>query len=179
MQSRNKILWVTRAAVFIAFLVVMQAVTVPLGQIVTGSVVNFTLILSVMLGGLWTGVAVAALSPLFAFLVGVGPAMAPVLPFMVLGNLSLVLVWHLIAGRTKANRLLPRGVLALAAAAVTKCLVLYLGIVKLALPFVLNLPEKQAAVLSASFSLPQLATAAIGGALALAVLPALRKVIKK
>lgn len=178
-KNKSKIIWMTRTAVLLALLVALQALTKPLGQYVTGSVVNLILILSVMLGGLWCGATVALLSPLFAFLVGIGPAFPPILPFVMLGNLALVLAWHFIAGRASAGKLLARGVCALVAGAVFKFLVLYFGIVQLAVPLILTLPQKQAAVLSASFSFPQLVTAAVGGAVALLVLPVLRKALQK
>ena len=43
---------------------------------------------------------------------------------------------------------------------------------------VLTLNEKQTAMLSASFSFPQLITAAIGGALALLLVPPLRRALR-
>ena len=65
------------------------------------------------------------------------------------------------------------------AAAITKFMVLYLGIVKLAVPFLLGLPEKQAAVISGMFSFPQLITALIGGAIATMIVPILQRYLKK
>jgi len=61
--------------------------------------------------------------------------------------------------------------------AVIKPLVLYLGIVRLAIPIFLNVSEQQAAVLSTTFSLPQVVTAAIGGLVAANILPLLKKVV--
>ena len=55
---------------------------------------------------------------------------------------------------------------------------LYLVIVKWLVPMVLTLNEKQTAMLSASFSFPQLITAAIGGALALLLVPPLRRALR-
>lgn len=179
MDNKARILWITRTAVFVALLVGLQALTKPLGQYVTGSVVNLVLIMSVMLGGLWSGVTVAVLSPLFAFLLGIGPAMFPLTPFIMLGNLALVLVWHFVAGNAPDDKLLSRGIVALVGGAVVKFAVLYLGIVMVAVPFILKLPAPQAAAISAAFSFPQLITAGIGGAVALVILPVLRKAVKK
>ena len=178
MSNREKILWITRKAVFIAVLVVLQAVTKPLGQYVTGSLVNLVLVLSVMLGGLWCGATVALLSPVFALLVGIGPAFPPLLPFIMLGNLTLVLVWHLLAGKAEAKTLVTRSLVATAVAALAKFTVLYLGIVQLAIPYILQLEPQQVIVLSASFSFPQLITALFGGLVASAVLPTLRKALR-
>ena len=64
-------------------------------------------------------------------------------------------------------------------AAVGKFLVLYIGIVRIAVPMLLGLPEKQAAVMSNMFSIPQLFTAIAGGALAVIILPILQKAINR
>lgn len=92
--------------------------------IVTGSIVNLLLIVSVMTCSLASGLTVAAVSPVMA-----------------------------------------------------KFLVLYIGIVQIAVPIFLGLPEPQAAVISNMFSIPQLITALIGGALALFMFPRLKKAI--
>jgi hypothetical protein len=57
--------------------------------------------------------------------------------------------------------------------------VLYVGIVRIAVPVLLGLPERQAAVISGMFSLVQLITALIGGALAAVILPVLQKAVGK
>lgn len=52
-MSKEKTLWITRTAVFIALLVVLQATTAALGStIITGAVVNMLLIVSVMTCGM-------------------------------------------------------------------------------------------------------------------------------
>lgn len=176
MTNRERGRWITQTAVFLALLVVAQWATAPLGNpLVTGSLVNLMLILSVMTGGLPSGVVVAVLSPVLAKLLGIGPLWS-LIPFIVAGNLVLVVVWHVVG-----NLRLRVGVaygLALVSAAVAKFLVLYLGIVQLAVPLLLQLPEKQAAVVSATFSVSQLFTALAGGALALLVLPVLKKALR-
>ena len=53
-------------------LVVLQSVTKPAGQLVTGSCVNLVLAVAAVIGGLWCGVTVAAVSPFFAYLLGIG-----------------------------------------------------------------------------------------------------------
>ena len=68
--------------------------------------------------------------------------------------------------------------IALAAAATAKFLALYLGIVQIAVPFLLRLPAPQAAVISNMFSIPQLLTALLGGGIALLVLTPLKKAIQ-
>ena len=178
MSNKQKIFWITRTAVFVALLVVLQTVTKSMGQYVTGSLVNLVLIASTLLGGMLCGITVALLSPIFAFLLGIGPAMFPIVPAIMLGNLSIVLLWHLFAGRTQETKKTLRYVAALIVGAVTKFLVLYLSIVRLVVPIILKMPEPQATAISASFSLPQLITALIGGILALLIVPVLKKAIK-
>ncbi len=175
---QTKVLWITRTAVFIALLIGVQAVTAGMSQLVTGSLVNFVLIASTVLGGLWCGGVVAVLSPLFAFLLGVAAALPPVLPFIMLGNLVFVLIWGLVLSKTKGLQSHLAFVLSAILAAGVKYLVLFVGFVQVALPL-LGLPEKQQAALSLSFSLPQLFTALLGGALAIIVLPTIRNALSK
>ena len=179
------VLWITKTAMLVALLVVAQAATAALGNtLVTGSVVNMILIISVMTCGWKSGVTVAAISPICAKLFGIGPLWS-ILPFLMLGNTAIVLTWHFVG-----NRLIPfplrimqrKGVsyiLALISGAVVKSAVLYLGIVQLAIPFLLDLPEKQAATISGMFSISQLITAIIGGAIAAAILPLLTRAIRR
>jgi len=171
----KKILWITRTGLFVALLIALQAVTAPLGnQFVTGSVVNFLLIVSVMTCGFPTGATVAALSPLVAALFGVGitSKFPQLIPFVALGNFVLILLWFLIGNRKLINKYASQ-VLALITGAVGKFLVLYVGVVHIAARF-LTFPPL---VLNA-MSLIQLIVAAIGGAVAIAVLPVLKKAIK-
>jgi len=106
-------------------------------------------------------------------MIGIGPVWA-VVPFIMLGNAAYVCVWRLIGGLNFSNAHVVR-IIALAGAAITKFLVLYISLVKIALPYFLNLNEQQTARMIALFSLPQLITASIGGAVAVVVLPVIEK----
>ena len=174
-KNKKTIRWITRTAIFIALLVVVQAATAALGnQFVTGSAVNLILIVSVMTCGLSSGAAVAVVSPVLAKLFGIGP-LWQIVPMIMVGNLVLVLVWRLLGARDPRKVWYP---VALAAAAGCKFGVLWLGVTKWIVPIVLGLPEQKAAVVSAAFSWPQLVTALIGGVLAVLVLPVVKKAIK-
>ena len=176
LNIKRKILWITRTAVFVALLVVLQAATAPFGNtFVTGSIVNLLLIVSVMTSGIASGLSVAAVSPIIAKLLGIGPLWS-IIPFIVVGNITLVLLWRFIGNRNMKRKHVAH-IIALICAAVSKFLVLFVGIVKIAIPIFLNLPEQQAAVISTMFSIPQLITALIGGTLAVALLPSLKKAI--
>ena len=172
----SRTLWITTTAVFIALLIVAQALGAVFGQLVVGSLVNLILIITVSTGGLPSGLVVALMSPVFAKLIGIGPFWT-IIPFVMAGNAALVLVWRC-AGALRFTHVFFVRVITLILAAASKFLVLYLGVVKITVPFLLNLPEQQAALISGMFSFPQLLTASIGGALAVAILPLMEKVVR-
>jgi len=176
MFKHEKVLWITRTAFLIGLTVVSQAMTLQLGnQIITGSIVNLMLIIAVMTCGLTTGLTVSVFTPVLPTLLGFGP-MWPVVPFIAAGNMALVTVWHFIGNRNIVNAYISYGIAA-AAAAAAKFTVLYLGIVQIAVPYILGLPAGNA--LSVMFSYPQLITAGLGGACAAVLLPLLLKAVKQ
>jgi len=193
-DKAGKTAWITRTAIMIALLVVLQAATAPLAsQLITGAAVNMALIVAVMTSGPGTGFAVAAVSPVAAKFFGVGPFWS-LIPFIAAGNAALVLLWHLICtkshidklvGKSLKNSLLAKArvnilvnyIMATMAGAAAKFTVLYAGVVRIAVPYMLRLPAGQAAAISAAFSVNALLTALAGGALASAVLPALNKAL--
>lgn len=162
-------LWITATAVFVALLIGVQTVTAPLGQLVTGSLVNLVLIVCVTTCGFTSGLTVAILSPVFAKCLGIGPFW-PLIPFIIIGNIVLISLWHTLSRQKFAAPPIMR-IITLIAAAAGKFAALYLGIVCFAVPFLLGLPEKQAAMISGMFSAAQLLTALTGGVLALLILP--------
>ena len=183
MNLRSSVLWITRTAVMTALLVTVQFLTASLGtQYVTGSAVNLLLAVSALIFGPTTGFTVAVISPLCAFLVGVGPAFPPLIPFISLGNFIFILVWFFLGlpGKGNLSRTVKRSVYVITpiAAAVAKSLALYAGVVLLAVPYILELNEKQSEMFSLMFSYPQLVTALIGGSLAAAAAPTLKKALK-
>ncbi|MFD1671301.1 ECF transporter S component [Agrilactobacillus yilanensis] len=166
--------WVAKTALFLAILIVFQAVTAPLGMtLVTGSLVNLTLIITVMLGGLSSGVTVAILSPVLASILGIGPKVLPLLPCIMIGNVVLVLIWHYLTAKLNLPQLATY-ILATIVAAGLKFIVLYLLIVKLLVQNILAVAPPQSTILTAMFSAPQLITALIGGIIATVLLPILR-----
>jgi hypothetical protein len=176
MKNKPHILWIARTAVFISLLIVLQAVTAMFGNtLITGTIVNLILIVSVMTAGLSTGLSVAAISPFMAKFLGIGPFWS-LIPFIALGNMALVFLWHYI-GNSKTERRYIAYVVALIAAAAVKFIVLYIGIVHIAIPVLLDLPEPQAAVISGIFSFNQLITASAGGVFAIAIVPTVQKAI--
>ena len=127
-----------------------------MGQVVTGSCVNAVLAISVLLVGMSSGITIALISPVCAYLFGIAPNFVTVLPIMI-GNVCFVVLLRLIAGKTqkpiwrqpvalvaaagvkfgvlyllagKGNRLTWRQPVALVTAAGVKFLVLYILVVK-------------------------------------------------
>lgn len=172
----RRVLYITETAVMTALLIVVQAVTKPAGQYVTGTCVNAVLAVSVLVVGLWSGVTVALLSPFFAFLLGIGPQLFPIAPSIAAGNLVFVLLLCLLAG----GKDLPiwRKAAAWIVAAAAKFAVLYVLVVKI-LCAALTLPEAQTAMFTVMFSYPQLVTALAGGGIALLLAPLLRRALKR
>ena len=160
----------TRTALLTAMLVAVQFVTRSLGQFVTGSCVNLILFVAAELCGGWGAAVVALLSPFCAFLLGIGTPILRLVPAIALGNLTVVLLARWLREQNPY--------LAVVIAAVCKFLLLYGLIVKLLLPS-LGLPEAKAAVLSASFSWPQLVTALLGGTLSVPVRRVLKRTLAK
>ena len=176
---------ITETAVMLALLIALQALTKPMGQLVTGSCVNAVLAITALLVGLGSGIAVALISPLCAFLLRIAPNFVTVLPIMA-GNVCFVVLLRLIYGKA-----LWRQPVALVAAAGVKFGVLYLLVVKVICGFasgallgkkigsVVVLAPPMLKKLPAMFTWPQLFTALIGGAVALLIVPVLKKALKR
>lgn len=164
-----------RTAVLIALLVAVQYVTKSFGQFVTGSCVNFILAVCALSCGIWSGAAVALISPFCAFLLGIGPAFIQLVPAVAAGNIVYVVLMALLCNKIKGS---VGPFVSVAIAALAKFATLYTLIVKLLLP-TLGLPEAKVAVMSATFSWPQLVTALIGGVLCALVWPVLKKALEK
>ena len=100
-MSKN-IRWITETAVMLALLVCLQALTKPMGQLVTGSCVNAILAVSALVGGLSSGLVVALCSPVLAFLLGIAPQILTV-PAIMAGNSVFVILLSVLADKTGKN----------------------------------------------------------------------------
>lgn len=180
---KEKIRWITETAVMLALLVTLQAVTKPLGQLVTGSFVNAVLTVTVLVAGLCSGITVAVISPVLAYLLGIAPQILTV-PAIMVGNTVLVTVLYVVAG--KDSKKVARQIAAWLCAAAAKFATLYAIVVWLICGvFAANLQATGALkapmlkAFPATFSWPQLVTALIGGGVALLLVPVLRKALHK
>ncbi len=179
----KKLRFITETAILLALLVSLQALTKGFGQLVTGTCVNAILAVSVLVGGLGSGITVALISPVLAFLLGIAPQILTV-PAIMAGNGVYVVLLHLLADREGKD--LPRQAAAWLIAAVGKFAALYLIVVKVICgvmaPALLEAGTLKAPMLKAlpaTFSWPQLITALLGGAVALIIVPVVRKALRK
>ena len=180
---RKKVLWITETAVMLALLVTLQALTKPMGQLITGSCVNAVLAVSALVGGLGCGLTVAVISPVLAYLLGIAPQILTV-PAIMVGNAVYVVLLSVLADKTGKN--IVKQVTAWVAAAAAKFAALY-AIVVLLICGVLSesllasgiMKAPMLKALPATFSWPQLFTALIGGAVALLIVPVIRKALHK
>ena len=178
----KKLRWITETAIMLALLVSLQALTKGFGQLVTGSCVNAILAITVLVAGFGSGLTVALVSPILAFLLGIAPQILTV-PAIMVGNTVYIVLLSVIVG--KSNNIV-RKVIAWAVAAVAKFAALYAivvglicGVLAEGLMAAGTLKEPMLKALPATFSWPQLITALIGGAVALLIVPVLRKALKK
>ncbi len=191
MEKHNKILWLCRTALMLALLVGLQWVTLGTqafaGQYITGSLVNCVLAVTAMLLGLGSGLIVALVSPVMAYLLGIAPQLV-VVPAIMAGNgVFVVFLWMY---SRKTEKVLSIGV-GVATAAVAKFALLHLLVGKIICGIAADslmgikvggkpiLAPKMLQLLPVKFSWPQLITALIGGFLALALVPLVKKAIKK
>ena len=180
---RKKLLWITETAVMLALLVALQAITKPLGQLVTGSCVNAVLAVTALVAGLSGGITVAVISPVLAYLLGIAPQILTV-PAIMVGNTVFVVLLRLIAGRD--SRKIGRQIAAWISAAAAKFAALYAivvwvicGVFSQGLLDSGMMKPPMLKALPVTFSWPQLFTALIGGAVALLITPVLRKALHK
>ena len=179
----KKIRWITETAVMLALLISLQAITKPLGQLVTGSCVNTILAVATLVGGLSCGLVIALCSPVLAFLLNIAPQILTV-PAIMVGNTIFVLLLSLLSDKTGKNIL--KQVVTWIVAAVAKFATLYAivaflicGVLSEALLASGALKPVMIQSLPATFSWPQLITALIGGGVALLITPVLRKALRK
>lgn len=189
----GKIRWITETAVLLALLICLQWLgsMIPsqmIKQLITGTCVNCVLAVAAFYAGYGSGLTVALISPVFAYLLGIAPNFITVLPIMA-GNACYVVLLRLIAG--KSGKPFWKQPVALSVAASAKFAVLYLLVVKVICGVaadallgkkvgdVVVLAPPMLKMLPAMFAWPQLITAISGGIIAIAITPVLRKALRK
>ena len=94
MNKKISVRWITRTAVMLALLICLQALgsRIPdpmVKQLITGTCVNAVLAVTVLTVGLGSGLTIALISPVFAFVLQIAPQIITVIPIM-LGNACMI-----------------------------------------------------------------------------------------
>ncbi|NPV53766.1 MAG: ECF transporter S component [Firmicutes bacterium] len=169
MDDRNTrtVKFITQTAVLLAITLAVQMLGLP--QPFTGPAVNAMLLLTCIYVGIAGGVIVGLLTPWIAFLRGIlAPPLAPMIPFIMLGNAVLVIVFGL------ARRFWGKGVAGSAAGIVIGAIVKYL-VLSSAVRFLVEVPPK----IAVAMQTPQLVTALVGGVAALVIERALNAALRR
>lgn len=156
-QTRKNIFWITRTAVLLALIIVVQFLH--LQQPVTGPLINMIILIAGISTGFIGGISIAFLSPWTAYITQTHAAFGsilPVVPFIMIGNAVYVCVFLLF--RIKKKNLITDSI-GIILGSIIKFLILYSAVTYI----LVNL--KKPIILLMSF--PQLITALIGGVLAL------------
>jgi uncharacterized membrane protein len=151
--------------VLLALTLAVQFLGLP--QWFTGPLVNAFLLLASLVSGIGSGVLVGLLTPWIALLRGIlPPPLAPMVPFIMLGNALLVIIFSLVR---RKKEVLWLSIVALVLAALGKYLLL-----SQAVRYLVEVPPRVAQAMQ----VPQLLTALGGGAIALSIERALKKALK-
>jgi len=150
--------FITRTALLLALTMIFQSFRAP--QLVTGTLVNGMLLISAGYVGMWSGVIIGLFTPVLAFVFGI-MKFPPMMPFIMIGNALYVLVFTGMKNK-------PVGM-------VLGSLVKFLWLSASVYYMLPLFGVKAPAVLVEMFTFPQLATAVMGGVLALLVLGLLKK----
>ncbi|MBE7037832.1 MAG: ECF transporter S component [Ruminococcaceae bacterium] len=167
--------FITYTAALLSMLIVAQFFSKPLGQLVTGALVNFILISACLVVNVEAGLVVAIVSPFLASMLGIGPKLIELVAAIAVGNSVLVLTYYIIFRWIKRNSV--SYPMAIAYGAILKFAALYFGVVKFLLPF-LNVGEAAMKAYGATFGITQLFTAFLGGIIAWIIVPTVKRAVK-
>lgn len=172
MSKKMNTIYIVRTGLLLALALIFQmGIKIPT---LVGPLVNFVLIASTLTVGILSGVIIGCFTPLIALVVGVIPAfLAPQIPFIIAGNAILVIIFGITNNYIKKGG----GYLGLALGSLLKFAVLA-GSIRLIINFYSHsIPVKAIPGVIATFSVPQLYNAVIGGILAIIVVKLLPKSI--
>jgi thiamine transporter ThiT len=149
-KSNFTVKWITKTAILLALLIVIQLFRMP--QLITGVIVNFILLLAFVQVDVFSGIIIGLISPVVAFLLGILAApLAPMIPFIMLGNAVYVAIFAMIRTRKPNWWKASIGVIMGASVKFT--------LLTLAVRYLVNAPPK----IAQAMSIPQLYTALTGG----------------
>jgi len=157
----NRTLFISRLSMLIALTIVIQIAGLP--QPFTGPLINAMLIFTVQILGLPAALILGTITPAAALIRGqLPPVMAPMLPFIALGNGLMSAVFHLvfISGKLPAPVFKIKWYLAIITSSSIKFLWLYFSVIFI-LPVIFG--HELPAPVAAMMALPQFMTALAGG----------------
>ncbi|MBN1154783.1 ECF transporter S component [candidate division KSB1 bacterium] len=173
MGTSKKALFIARLSILIAFTLMLQAAALP--QPITGPLVNTMLFFTAAYLGTFAGVVLGIITPLIALLMGQLPAaLALMVPFIILANASLVIIFTLGQAIDLPVRWFTRSqiYIAILLAAAVKTFILFIT-VKLIVPLAFGRTFPDNLVLM--MTTPQFVTALIGGIISLFLVQVLKK----
>lgn len=149
--------WLARTAILLALTLAFQMMGLP--QPVTGPAVNAMLLLSGTYVGAFGGIVIGLLTPVIAFARGIlPPPLAPMIPFIMLGNAALVILYLLL------RNMLGKRYIGCGAAIICGAVVKFL-ILSSAVRFIVSVTPPVAKAMQ----IPQLFTAIVGGIVAVLI----------
>jgi hypothetical protein len=170
MRNNDNTKKLTRAAMLAAFALVLIFTGSRIGgavfnQIVVGPLVNAVIMVTVLICDIKYGILISILTPVIAAVTGqLASPMVPFVPFIMLGNITLAVVFGLLQKYVKKYGIY----LGIAAGSVLKTLVLTFSVKYLVALFKLGLKKPIVDKLSVMMAYPQLYSALAGGVVALA-----------
>jgi len=151
-MQQTRIRWISRTAILLAIALVFQMGGFP--QFITGPLVNTVLYLATMIVGWQGGILIGIFTPVIAAMRGIlPPPLAPLIPFIALGNSILVILFFWLKSKNK--------IFGIIIASVVKFLILVSAV-----RLLVQVPPAVAQMMS----FPQLITALAGGFIALLVM---------
>jgi len=151
-MQQTRISWISRTAILLAIALVFQMGGFP--QFITGPLVNTVLYLATMIVGWQGGILIGIFTPVIAAMRGIlPPPLAPLIPFIALGNAILVILFFWLKSKNK--------IFGIIIASLVKFLVLVSAV-----RLLVQVPPAVAQMMS----FPQLVTALAGGFIALLVM---------
>ena len=151
-MQQTRISWISRTAILLAIALVFQMGGFP--QFITGPLVNTVLYLATMIVGWQGGILIGIFTPVIAAMRGIlPPPLAPLIPFIALGNAILVILFFWLKSKNK--------IFGIIIASLVKFLVLVSAV-----RLLVQVPPAIAQMMS----FPQLVTALAGGFIALIII---------
>ncbi|MDD3032302.1 MAG: ECF transporter S component [Atribacterota bacterium] len=151
-MQQTRIRWISRTAILLAIALVFQMGGFP--QFITGPLVNTVLYLATMIVGWQGGILIGIFTPVIAAMRGIlPPPLAPLIPFIALGNAILVILFFWLKSKNK--------IFGIIIASLVKFLVLVSAV-----RLLVQVPPAIAQMMS----FPQLVTALAGGFFALIII---------